>query len=275
MARRFRMFLLAALVAGPGCMCLNPKRIDLAPECTTDCAEIPCACRGKVYVFLMTGFDFFDSDRITDFRNALIQAGFTKVYAGQGFHDTFFAAEMNRLARTEPDAKFVVVGFSSGADFAVSLAESVSRYGIPIALLASVDPHWWSSAPAERPANVEQVMHIHGEPWLFAGRMSAGADVQIPESYPSNITAHPLTVEQVARSLAGIAGTLPRPEPTAGQPIVETTPTPRPTARRLDAPRDGWDFLRPAASLKGLAPPEADGPSVPNGERTTLRSAQR
>src|SRR5207247_5004367 len=142
---------------------LGPNRIALPPECTTECAEVPCACRGKVYVFLMTGLDPFNTDRVGDFRAALIQAGFTKVYSGQGYHDTFFAAEMHRLAREEPDARFVLVGFSMGADYAASLAESVAQYGIPITLLASVDPYWWSTAPTRRPPNVQQVMHIHGE----------------------------------------------------------------------------------------------------------------
>jgi hypothetical protein len=272
--RRFGVLLVAALAAGPGCMCLNPKAIPLPAECTADCAEVPCACRGKVYVFLMTGFDPFNSDRVDDLRVALNQAGFAKVYSGQGFHDTWFAGEMHRLAVADPDARFVIVGFSSGADYAVSLAESVAWHGIHVTLLATVDPHWWSPSPAQKPGNVEQVMHIHGEPWLFPDRMSPGTDVQIPESYPGNITAHPQTVERLARTLASIAGTVPRPEPTAAPPIVETTPTPRPTVRRLDGPRDAWDFLRPVASLKGLAPSETETATTLSGERTALRPAQ-
>jgi pimeloyl-ACP methyl ester carboxylesterase len=265
----------AALSTGPGCMCLNSKSIVLPTECMNECAEVPCACRGQVYVFLMSGIDPFDSDRVGDFRTALIRAGFTRVYSGQGYHDTYFAAEMHRLALAEPDSRFVLVGFSSGAEFAASLAESVGQNNLPITLLASIDAPWWSTAPEQRPANVQQVMHIHGEPFLFAGRISAGMDVQIPESFPNNITAHPLTVEQLARTLASIAGTVPRPEQPPPPTVVETTPTPRPTVRHLDGPRDAWDFLRPVASLRGLKPPDADLlPPAPVSERTTLRPAQ-
>src|SRR5215207_10170554 len=102
--------LAATMSGGPGCMSLNPKTIPLPPECTAECAEVPCACRGKVYVFLLAGLDPFDTDRVGDFRNALIRSGFTKVYSGQGYHDTYFAAEMHRLTLAEPDARFVVVG---------------------------------------------------------------------------------------------------------------------------------------------------------------------
>jgi hypothetical protein len=268
------LVLAAGLMAGPGCLCLNPTPIDLPPDCTNACADVPCACRGKVYIFLLSGFDLFDTDRVADFRAALIRAGFTKVYNGQFYHDTYFAGEMRRLALKEPDAKFVLVGFSLGADEAVSLAESVSQHNIPITLLASVDPYWWSDAPAQAPRNVQQVMNIHGEPLLIAGRMSAGTDVQIPETFPANITAHPLTAEHLARSLAEIAGTLPRPEPPPTLPIVETTPTPRPVANRHELPADAWDFLRPVASLKSLTPAEPAAVPLQSGERTTLRPAQ-
>lgn len=266
--------LFAALIAGPGCMALDPKPIPLPPECTAQCGDVPCACRGKVYVFLMSGFDPLDLDRVKDFRTALIHAGFIRIYSGQGYHDTYFASEMHRLALEEPDARFVIVGFSLGADYAVSLAESVGHYGIPVALLASVDPYWWSSAPTEKPANVEQVMHVHGEPWLLANRPSAGMDVRIPESFPTNITAHPLTVESLARALISIADTLPHPPPpTAAPPVADDHPTPRPVTR-TEGPRDSWDFLKPIASLRSLTPEEPSVGPNPGGERTSLRPTQ-
>jgi hypothetical protein len=262
---------LAVLIASSGCMALNPHPIPLAPECTTDCAEIPCSCRGKVYVFLMSGFDLFDMDRVNDFRTALIHAGFTKVYNGQFYHDTYFASEIHRLALEEPDARFVIVGFSLGADYAVSLAESVGHYGIPVSLLASVDPYWWSSAPTTNPPNVQQVMHIHGEPLLFPNRTSAGMDVQIPETFPTNITSNPLTVEALARALASVADTLPHPAPANDPPqLSDDSPTPRPV-HRAEGPRDSWDFLKPIASLKSLAVDEAAVAAQPGGERTSLR----
>jgi pimeloyl-ACP methyl ester carboxylesterase len=267
------LVLAAVAIGGPGCMALNPKSIPLAPECTATCADVPCQCRGKVYVFLMSGFDPLDLDRVGDFRTALIRSGFTKVYNGQFYHDRFFAQEMHRLATEEPDAQFVVVGFSLGAEFAVNLAESVGKQGIPITLLASVDPYWWSSAPGKTPANVQQVMNVRGQPLLFANRASAGTDVQIPETFPTSITAHPLTVETLARALANVAGTLPQPQPTAPPQLADDEPSPKPVMR-TNNPRDAWDFLKPVASLRGLSPADSAVSTAPGGERTSLRPAQ-
>jgi pimeloyl-ACP methyl ester carboxylesterase len=265
--------LAAASIAGPGCMAINPKPIALAPECMAACGDVPCACRGKVYVFLLSGFDPLDLDRVGDFRAALVRAGFTKVYNGQFYHDRYFAQEMRRLAAEEPDSRFVVVGFSLGTEFAVSLAESVGHQGIPISLLASVDPYWWSGAPSKTPANVQQTMNLHGEPLLFANRAGSGAEVQIPESFPNNITAHPLTVETLARALANVAGTVTPPPPSSPAPqLADDVPTPRPVSR-TSSPRDEWDFLKPTASLRGLSPIDSSVPITNPGERTSLRPA--
>ncbi len=266
------LILAAASIGGPGCMAVNPKPIPLAPECTSACADVASACRGKVYVFLVSGLDPLDFDRVRDVRSALIRVGFTKVYDGQFYHESFFAKEMQRIAAEQPDAKFVVVGFSLGAEVAVSLAETVGHQGIPISLLACVDPYWWSTAPGKTPANVQQVMNVHGEPLLFANRAAAGGDVQIPEPFPNNITAHPLTVETLARSLATVAGTLPPPPRSPTPQLADDAPTPRPVTR-TEKPRDTWDFLKPTVSLRGLSPAELPL-STPGGERTSLRPAQ-
>jgi hypothetical protein len=266
------LILAGASIGGPGCMALDPKPIPLAPECTAACTDVPCQCRGKVYVFLISGFDPLDIDRVGDFRKALVRSGFTKVYDGQFYHDRFFAQEMRRLASEEPDARFVVVGFSLGADVAVSLADYVGKQGIPIALLASVDPYWWSSAPSKTPPNVQQVMNIHGERLFMPQTASAGAEIQIPETFPTNITANPLTVESLARALAGIAGALPAPAPSPEPQLADEEPTPRPVARS-GKPADAWDFLKPIASLRGLWPGDI-ATSAPVAERTSLRPVQ-
>jgi pimeloyl-ACP methyl ester carboxylesterase len=257
------LVIFAAIVAGPGCMSLGHKPIALSSDCLSACNDVPCSCRGHVYVFLLSGFDPLDLDRVGDVRAALVRAGYTKIYNGQFYHEGFFASEMLRLSHEEPDTRFVLVGFSLGAESALSLAESVGTKGVPIALLASIDPYWWSSAPAHKPGNVEQVLHVHGERLLFAPAMSAGSDVQIAGSFPANVTAQPLAVEAVARAITDVAGQLPRPPAPVLPRIVNDSPSPRPVARTKNPP-DAWDFLKPVAKLPPIALPTGE-------ERTSLR----
>jgi hypothetical protein len=236
----------AILATGPGCLCWNSRPMALPAECTAACNDVPCPCRNNVYVFLMSGFDPFDLDHVATCRSTLIAAGFNKVYNGQFYHEEFFAREMQRIAAEDPQAQFVVVGFSLGVETAASLAETVGKQGVPVALLGSVDPHWWSSP--SRSANVQQVV-----------------------SYAGNSAE---TVELLARSLAGIADGLPHPQPPAmPEDAVGDRPTPRPL-ERTDRPRDSWDFLKPVASLKSLSPSEPVAAVENVREHTSLRPVQ-
>jgi hypothetical protein len=271
--RFFGTLVLTALVGGPGCMGLYPKRIPIDPACEAQCCDLPCACRGKVYIFLMSGLDPLDLDHVRDCRETLIRAGFTKVYNGQCYHDSYFAKEMHRIALAEPDAKFVVVGFSLGADEAVSLAESVGHYNIPVTLLASVDPYRLSTAPTKQPANVQQVMRVHGEPLVLGNRSTPGLDVAILETFPSSVTDHPLTMEALMHSLIEIAGSVPKPAAPPTRQLAQDGPTPRPVSR-ADRPRDGWDFLKPVADLRKPSSVDAAPVALAPGERTALRPAQ-
>jgi hypothetical protein len=148
---------------------------------------------------------------------------------------------------------------------ATALAESVGKEGVHVAMLASIDPYWWSSAPRRKPANVEQVMHVHGERMLFAPTLSSGADVQIPGAWPTNVTANPLAVETLARALANVAGAVSRPPPSPAPEYANEFPTPRPVTRG-EGTKDAWDFLKPITILPA--------PHVSSEERTSLRPVQ-
>jgi hypothetical protein len=252
------------LVAASGCVSFHGKAIPLPAECTAACGDVPCPCRGKVYVFLLSGFDPLDLDRVADVKAALVGAGFAKVYDGQFYDESFFRGEIRRLAKDEPDARFVLVGFSLGAEIATGLAQAVGKQGISVAMVATVDPYWWSSAPRQWADNVGQVVHVHGQHSLFSPTLSTGSNVEIPGGWLTNVTANPRTVETVARALVDVAETMPRPSTPPADMAFET-PTPRPVARG-NSPRDDWDFLKPVATLP-----------VPRGfgdERTTLRPLQ-
>ena len=188
------------------------KPIPLAPECTAACADVPCQCRGKVYVFLMSGFDPLRHRSRRRFpHGAHPMPDSPRFTTASSITTRFFASEMRRLAVEEPDARFVVVGFSLGADVR-RVAGRIRRPSRASRSRCSHPwiPYWWSSAPtqdaAERATGDDT---FTANLCCFANRTSAGTDVQIPETFPTNITANPLTVESLARALASIAGTLP------------------------------------------------------------------
>jgi len=269
--RSWMLALTVAALAGSGCKLLDRQPLTLPPECCSACHELPCDCRGQVYVFLISGIDPLDTCRIREFRSELIRAGFNNIYNGHGYHDTLFAGEMHRIALEEPGAHFVVVGFSSGSDFAVSLAESVGNYGIKIDLLASIDPPFWSSAASKKPGNVMQTTHIHGQPMLWPVRSSYGDEIVIETGLFEDAADQSATVEHLTRMLAGIAGSVPISPAAAPMPMLANDgPRPRQFATQTDRPHDAWDFLKPVAKLRTNPVDESNR----SAERTTLRPLQ-
>jgi hypothetical protein len=230
--------LLTTLAASPGCLTLSPQALELPPECVQACHSLPCCCRGRVFVFLIDGFDPLDGCGVARVRQSLIDLGFIKVYDGHFYHAGWFADEMRRLHAEEPDAHFVVAGFSTGAETARSLAESVAGDGITVDLLAVVDGPLWAAAVPAKPENVVRVLHL-------PGCAAAG--------------------QPLADELTAIAGLVPVPMP----PVIVVgpeLPTPRPVEPPPAAPRDAWDFLKPATRLD---PPATELPMT--REHTPLR----
>ena len=258
-----------ALAANAGCLTCSSAYVPLPPQCVERCEAVDGSCRGKVYVFLLSGFDPLDLDDVARVRGTLIRQGFIKVYDGQFYHAVTFAKEMRTIRTEVPDARFAVVGFGAGVEQAVWLARAAEKDNIPVELLASVDAPPWSSAPGQRPANVREVLHVHGRPWLFAGPAAAGEDFELPVSAPFAVPAHPLTLERLTDGLAAIAADIPtvRSVPSSMPVLPDDAPPPRPQAARPKGPRDAWDFLKPVSRLKDVAAPAAE----PAPERTALR----
>jgi hypothetical protein len=265
--------ILMTLTGAPGCLMSRDALHSLPPACQEACASVPCACRSKVYVFLINGFDPLGLQGGGEVRATLVRAGFTKVYDGQFYHGDWFAGEMRRLHAEQPDVRFALVGLGGGAEVAARLAQVVAADGIVIDLLASVDAPFWSAAPGKHPDNVKDVLCIHGQALIAPVTQGAGMDVELPVYFWEGVPRQPQTLERLANQLVQIAEAVPITSVSMAPPETDDIPTPRPVAARTDGPRDEWDFLKPVARLGPPAPKAAEPPAEPTleGERTALR----
>jgi hypothetical protein len=242
---------------------------ELPADYLEACQAVPPACRGKVYVFLIDGFDPFGFCHVADFRKGLLNAGFTKVYNGHCFHTRWFADEMRTLHAEEPDARFVVVGFASGVEWAKCLADAVAADGVTIDVFAEVDATCWSNGPLQQSANVQSVLNLQGKfrRGLVAG--SAESDPNGPSEGVDAIEAQQSPVQQLTAALMTIADSVPVSVATPMSPTVEAEfQSPRALVTRTAPPRDEWDFLKPVVRLGDA--PHVSEPDPP-GERTAAR----
>jgi hypothetical protein len=224
---------------------------------------MPRECRGNVHVFLVNGFDPFDLSGVGDTRSALNKLGFAKVYSGQFYHASGFANEIKEIALSEPHARFVIVGVGAGVDAAVPLAESVWDSGVMIDLLACVDSPFWSSAPAQKPVNVQRLLSIHGrsESWL-ASMPGVEEDITLPLDGWAGASSHPLTIETLASELAALAGAVPV-EDQETPALAEETVVPRPRALPVATTAVSRSFLDPATVLERRDANRRSVPAMP------------
>ncbi|QEL17878.1 hypothetical protein [Limnoglobus roseus] len=131
--------LLIAFVLVPGCTTCSYRAGDqcLVPE---SCPEYPADQRAKVYAIIFRGFDPFHLTHVEKLREELNQHGFAKVYCVDFYHEAFIEKEIKRILCEDPDARFVVVGYSLGAGVAQNLVTRVTACSVPVDALVEIAP---------------------------------------------------------------------------------------------------------------------------------------
>src|SRR2546422_4435526 len=119
--------LLAAVLASTGCMSfVHP--VDVPPEAQAEPCQVPPTCsRDHVYVFFIHGLDPLDIANLNGVRDYVHKLGFHKTYYGQLYHKAYFEKKAISIHKEDPDARFVLVGFSFGANMVRSIAQALKN----------------------------------------------------------------------------------------------------------------------------------------------------
>jgi hypothetical protein len=232
--------------------CLHP--IDPAePKLLEPCRTLPKCARDHVYVFFVHGMDPCDCANLTGLRDYVQSLGFSKTYYGQMFHTLHFETVVQQIHKDDPEARFVLVGFSFGANFARDICQSAKKEGIPVDLLVYLGGNTLSDGPKDQPENACKIVNILATGCIWNGdTLEHAENIQVQGVWHFGSPTHPQTLEVLARELAVVAARVPVPPATAPTmpPADETAPTPRPVQAQKPAPRDEWDFLKPVSRLE-------------------------
>lgn len=267
-------WLLAASASGLG-GCLEFSLQPPAPECLEPCHCVPQCARSHVYLFIVHGVDPLDCANLAGMRDYAQSLGFIKTYYGQMYHTGYFMKELRRLRCEDPDARFVLIGFSCGSGGVRSLANTAKAEGIPIDLLIYLSATCLKNTPHDRPENVCRVVNILTDGCIARGTAVEGAEnVRVNGVGHYASPTHHYTLETLARELTAVAATVPVP-PVKLPPLSpeEVPPTPRPLNAPEEEERDEWDFLKSVPRLGDRMPPAekepGDGPDkAAPGNRT-------
>jgi hypothetical protein len=219
---------LASLLWGPGCLSfINP--VDPAPkDDLTACKEIPEYCRNRVYVFFYQGFDPVNLCNLEGVRDYVQSLGFIKTWYGFFWHGEHFAEKIIEIHKEEPDARFVLVGFSFGANAARRTANQVAKEHIPIDLIVYFGANTFENTPDTKPDNVMKVVNILAVGAIWHGAQLDGAEnIKYDSCWHFGSPAHPDSTNLLTRELAVVARRVPLifvpPEA-----LLNPSPTPRP-----------------------------------------------
>jgi hypothetical protein len=255
--RRLLWIAAAMLLAlAGGCMSFMHPVDATAKENAQFCMDLPEYSRSRVYVFLIHGLDPFDYADLRGVRDYLHDLGFKKVYYGQLYHTSYFEKELVKIHHQEPDARFVVIGFSLGASMARDVALAAKEQGVPIDLLVYLCGTALFENDRERPENVHRIVNILPRvQWNADSFPEEIETIRVPGIWHFAAPTQPQTLDALAHEIAAVAGAVavPEPGPTSTMPNLEGEPLPPP--RRLESktqspPPDAWDFLKPVSRIK-------------------------
>ncbi len=238
---------LALLLLGTtGCMSFLHPIDPVKPEKSAECKEVPLPCRHHVHVFFIHGMDPLDFANMEGLSEYVQSLGFIKTHYGQLYHLWQFKKEMRAIAKADPEARFVLVGFSFGANAVRDLANAVKKDGVTIDLLVYLGGNTLENTPPNRPEHVLRIVNILAHGWVWNGTVLDGAEnMNYNNVWHFGSPTHLQTLDVLARELPVVARrvTLTVYE---GPAELPSGPTPHPVAApQANAPRDEWDFLKP------------------------------
>jgi pimeloyl-ACP methyl ester carboxylesterase len=237
------MPLLCALACLVGCHSVHPPPRELIEPCQS----LPRCCRDHVHIFLIDGLDPANCADLPGLRSYLVGLGFNNTSHGQLYHTGTFLNTIRRIHAEDRSARFVLVGFSFGANAARHVANQLKEEQVEVDLLVYLGGNTLGNTPRDRPSNARRVVNILATGWIWHGAQMDDADnLSVPDVLHFGSPTHQATLEMFARELAEVAAQVPL--------VINTADTT--TSSKL---QPAWSFLAPAESLQPL--PEREHPS--------------
>lgn len=261
------LVLLVGLSSVTGCDHLFQHQVGYTPAADShaepppviplSCQDVPPCCKDHVHVFIIHGTDPFDWANLNGMIAYLRELGFRKTYLGQIYHRNEIIREVRKVQCADPEARFVLIGFSFGANMVRDVARAVKPDGAHIDLLVYLGGNTLEDTPRDRPENAGKVVNILAQGFIWNGTtFSEGENIQLTDVFHFGSPMHAYTRDMLAHELTIIAAGVPIITPAANLPGGPSfdEPTPRPVQAKAAGTRDEWDFLKPAGHLQTPLP---------------------
>jgi len=95
--------------------------------------------------------------------------GYNNAYCGQMSHTDLFGQMIKQIRRDDRQAQVVVIGYSTGANCARTLANKLREERVPIDLLVYLGGDTIKDGERSRPENVRRILNICGHGMILLG----------------------------------------------------------------------------------------------------------
>jgi hypothetical protein len=130
---------------------------------------VPQETKDHTYLFFINGLDPY---YLANFRSQcqyMKSLGYDHAYCGQMSHTDLFGQMIKQIRKDDPQAQVVVIGYSTGANCARTLANKLREERVPIDLLVYLGGDMIKDGERSRPENVRRILNICGHGMVLLG----------------------------------------------------------------------------------------------------------
>jgi hypothetical protein len=270
-----------SLMGLSGCASLHPlPNFSQAIHPTHTCAHgpesiSPCA-KQHVYTFIVNGLDPCNYSNLTGVRDHCVSLGYENTFYGQLYHGLWIEKRIRQIRAQDPQARFVLVGFSAGVLTVRNVACTLKNEGVCIDRMIYLGGFTLDNVPRNRPDNVGKLYHILANGQVWNGVPIDGAEnIKCQDVWHFGSPTHPKSLQVLETCLTEAAlqagaGAMCEPSSRAegvsisapslvqaGIPTQEavTISTQSPVLVLEDARNDApeWTFLKPVQRLQPVS----------------------
>ncbi|MCS7159241.1 MAG: hypothetical protein RMJ19_02110, partial [Gemmatales bacterium] len=129
--------------------------------------------------------------------------GYCRVYYSELLTANSLVEEIQQVARQDSQARFVLIGYSFGANWARNIAHTLADQGIAIDLLVYLNANTLRNTPYDRPENAQRVINILAWGVLLDGdHLDNAENIEITDAWHFNTPMHPHTLRILEQELA-------------------------------------------------------------------------
>jgi hypothetical protein len=171
------------------------------------------AAADHIYIFLINGLDPLHYADLPGLADHLCASGYSHVYYRELLTAGEFVEQIKQIAQEDARAKFVLIGYSFGANQARNITHALRDEGIAIDLLVYLNANTLRNTPYDRPDNARRVLNILAWGFLLDGAQLDNAEnIEIADAWHFNTPTHPQTIQIIKRELSALqAPCLPSP----------------------------------------------------------------